>query len=48
MARVATSTPWEYLTLPEAERDSLAQLGMDGWELVAVGGDPDERLLYLK
>ena len=48
MERVATSTAWEYLTLPEAERDSLAQLGMDGWELVAIGGDPGERLLYLK
>ena len=21
---------------------------MEGWELVAIGGDPDERLLYLK
>jgi hypothetical protein len=48
MARAATTATWEYLTLPETERDRLPQLGMEGWELVAIGGDPDERLLYLK
>jgi hypothetical protein len=48
MGRAATTTTWEYLTVPEAERDRLPQLGMDGWELVAIGGGPDERLLYLK
>ena len=47
MGRVATIT-WEYLAVPETERDRLADLGRDGWELVAIGGDPDERLLYLK
>jgi hypothetical protein len=26
----------------------LADLGMEGWELVAIGGGPGERLLYLK
>jgi len=48
LERVATTAIWEYLTIPEAERHRLPQLGMDGWELVGVGGDPDERLLYLK
>ena len=48
MGRAATIATWEYLTLPEAERDRLAQLGSEGWELVAIGGGPDERLLYLK
>ena len=48
MGRVLTTVTWEYLTLPEAERDRLAHLGAEGWELVAIGGGPDERLLYLK
>jgi hypothetical protein len=48
MARAATTTTWEYLTVPETERDRLAHLGTEGWELVAIGGGPDERLLYLK
>jgi hypothetical protein len=39
---------WEYLTLPEAERDRLGVLGREGWELVAVGGEGAERTLYLK
>ena len=43
-----TTSNWEYLTLPETERDRLPLLGMEGWELVASGGDPDDRLLYLK
>jgi hypothetical protein len=48
MGSAATTTTWEYLLLPETERDRLADLGTDGWELVAIGGRPDERLLYLK
>ncbi len=48
MGRAATITTWEYLTVPEAERDRLPQLGLEGWELVAIGGDPDEHVLYLK
>ncbi|HEX2280240.1 MAG TPA: hypothetical protein VHG52_00630 [Thermomicrobiales bacterium] len=48
MGRGATNATWEYLTLPETERDRLAHLGTEGWELVAIGGAPDERLLYLK
>ena len=48
MARAAPTATWEYLTLPETERDRLAHLGREGWELVAIGGGPDERLLYLK
>ena len=48
MGRQATAANWEYLTLPEAERHRLPQLGMEGWELVAIGGDPSQRLLYLK
>ena len=48
MPRTATIPTWEYLTLPESERDLLPDLGMEGWELVAIGGGPDERLLYLK
>jgi hypothetical protein len=48
MARAATTTTWEYLTVPETERDRLADLGTEGWELVAVGGGPDDHVLYLK
>jgi hypothetical protein len=39
---------WEYLSIPEADWERLAELGSDGWDLVAVGGPPDERVLYLK
>jgi hypothetical protein len=48
LGSVATPGAWEYLTVPETERDRSADLGLEGWELVAVGGSPDERLLYLK
>ena len=48
MGSAATTVTWQYLTLPEAERHRLAQLGLEGWEFVAVGGIPDERVLYLK
>ena len=48
MSRATTIPSWEYPTLPETERDRLPQLGMEGWELVAIGGDPGNRLLYLK
>ena len=48
MARATTIPTWEYLTLSETERDRLPHLGMEGWELVAIGGGPDDRLLYLK
>jgi hypothetical protein len=39
---------WEYLTIPESENGRLGELGEQGWELVATGGGPDERTLYLK
>ena len=39
---------WEYLTLPEAERERLNALGSEGWELVAVGDGEQGRTLYLK
>lgn len=39
---------WEHLTLSEVERSRLASLGREGWELVGIGGSPEERLLYLK
>jgi hypothetical protein len=42
------SPVWEYLILPEAERERLHDLGREGWELVAAGGDPADRQLYLK
>jgi hypothetical protein len=48
MGRAATIASWEYLTIPETERQRLPQLGVEGWELVAISGDPGERLLYLK
>jgi hypothetical protein len=48
MRRAATIVSWEYLTIPETERQRLPQLGVEGWELVAIGVDPGERLLYLK
>jgi hypothetical protein len=48
MGTAASAFSWEYLTLPEAERFRLPQLGAEGWELVAVGGGSDERLLYFK
>ena len=44
----AAGTRWEYLTIPEAERGKLSMLGMEGWELVGIGGSADARLLYLK
>ncbi len=48
MSGTVPRVEWEYLTFPEAERDRLAALGRDGWELVGIGGSGDERLLYLK
>jgi hypothetical protein len=39
---------WEYLTIPEAQRSRLGELGADGWELVAAGGSASEPVLYLK
>ncbi len=48
MERAAAGLSWEYLTLPETERFRLPQLGAEGWELVAIGGGSDERLLYFK
>ena len=48
MRRAASGHSWEYLTVPETERFRLPQLGAEGWELVAIGGDADERLLYFK
>ena len=48
MGRAATIASWEYLTVPETEGHHLPQLGVEGWELVAIGGEPGERLLYLK
>ena len=43
-----TPLVWEYLVLPESERGQLGELGLVGWELVAIGGNERERLLYLK
>lgn len=43
-----SESTWEYLIVPEAERARLDQLGVDGWELIAIGGDAGQRLLYLK
>ena len=43
-----TRTQWEYLTISSQERDRLAVLGNDGWELVAVGGPSDDQSLFLK
>jgi hypothetical protein len=48
MGRAASGLSWEYLTVPETEGFRLPQLGADGWELVAIGGDAAERLLYFK
>ena len=39
---------WEYLALPERERERLGELGSEGWELVGVGGDSDAGVLYMK
>lgn len=39
---------WEYLIIPESDRDRLLDLGTQGWELVAIGGDATQPLLYLK
>lgn len=44
----AAFVSWEYLTIPERERNQLSALGEEGWELTGVGGSPDDRLLYLK
>ncbi len=43
-----TESVWEYLFLPETERERLHDLGREGWELVGAGGDPADRQLYLK
>jgi hypothetical protein len=48
MAKGQSTAAWEYLVIPEAEREQLAMLGRDRWELVTIGGPPDEPLLYLK
>jgi hypothetical protein len=48
VSRVETPATWEYLVIPEADRDHLEALGSQGWELVALGGDESARLLYLK
>jgi hypothetical protein len=45
---IGEQTTIEYLLLPEKERARLIDLGGVGWELVAVGGSPDARVLYLK
>lgn len=39
---------WEYLSLPESERDRLADLGREGWELAAAAPADGETRLYLK
>ena len=39
---------WDYLTLPDRDRDRLGELGSEGWELTGIGEDADGRLLYLK
>jgi hypothetical protein len=39
---------WEYLTILEAEHGRLAALGGEGWELVAIGGEPRAQRLFLK
>ena len=39
---------WEYLTIPERDRDRLPALGQEGWELAGVGGSRDDLVLYLK
>jgi hypothetical protein len=39
---------WEYLIIPDVDRGRLSELGRDGWELVAIGGNAPEALLYLK
>ena len=48
MGGAATITSWEYLMLPETERYRVPQLGGEGWDLVAIGGDPGEHVLYFK
>jgi len=34
--------------IPETERDRLHELGLVGWELIAVGGTDIDRIIYLK
>lgn len=45
---MALRPDWEYLTLPESERERLNALGGEGWELTGVGGSAGEGVLYLK
>jgi hypothetical protein len=45
---MATDDAWDYLVIAERERDRLPSLGREGWELVAVGGEPADQRLYLK
>lgn len=48
MAAQGALAEWEYLVIAESEWERLAELGRDGWELVAAIGDGDSGRLYLK
>ena len=48
MAGSAAAVSWEYLVIPDAERQRLPELGREGWELVAVAGSGPDLRLYLK
>ena len=48
MGSTATGTNWEYHDSREPSEIAWSDLGREGWELVAIGGGPEERLLYLK
>ncbi len=45
---MANRERWEYLIIPETERDRLHELGLVGWELIAIGGSDTDRIIYLK
>lgn len=48
VAGMHAQADWEYLAVPESQRNRLSELGAEGWELVAVGENAAGSLLYLK
>jgi len=36
------------MIIPETERDRLHELGLGGWEMIAIGGIDPDRIIYLK
>lgn len=48
MAGMQAQPKWEYMTVPETERDRLSALGAEGWEMVAIGDNGPGSMFYFK